>query len=112
MPYPTGVFGVALQRGEGERVAAVFYSIVMTINAVAWTAVWLYGSGRRRLLASSFPEDQRRMATAMFTSGTLIYLLTIVVAFVNAYACLAAHGALAAYYGLDPLSRWVSRLTE
>src|SRR5438046_848423 len=36
VPYPTGVFGEALQRGHGERVAAVFYSIVMTINAFAW----------------------------------------------------------------------------
>jgi hypothetical protein len=42
----------------------------------------------------------------------VIYLLTIVVALVNAYACLAVHGALAVYYALDPLARWVSRLTE
>ena len=32
VPYPTGIFGEALQRGEGERVAAVFYSIVMTVE--------------------------------------------------------------------------------
>jgi len=32
VPYPTGVFGEALQRGEGERVAAVFYSIIMTMT--------------------------------------------------------------------------------
>src|SRR5262249_10830530 len=28
LPYPTGIFGEALQRGEGERTAAVFYSLV------------------------------------------------------------------------------------
>ena len=33
IPYPTQVFGEALQRGEGEKVAAVFYSVVMTLNA-------------------------------------------------------------------------------
>jgi uncharacterized membrane protein len=112
LPYPTQVFGEALQRGEGERVAAVFYSILMTCNAVAWAALWLYGSSRRRLLGDGFPEEQRRTATVSFTFGTLIYLATIVIGLLNAYVCLAVHGALAVYYALDPLSRWVSRLTE
>ena len=112
VPYPTGIFGEALYRGESERVAAVFYSLVMTVNAIAWVAVWLYGSARRRLLVPSFPEDQRRTATMLFTAGPVIYAGTIVIALVNAYACLALHGALAVYYALDPLSRWVSRFTE
>ena len=112
VPYPTGVFGEALQRGEGERVAAVFYSVVMTVNAFAWAALWLYGSSRRRLLGDAFPEDQRRTATVLFTIGPVIYAFTIVVALINAYACLAVHGALAVYYALDPLNRWVQRFTE
>jgi uncharacterized membrane protein len=112
IPYPTQVFGEALQRGEGERVAAVFYSIVMTLNAVTWAALWLYGSSRRRLLGEDFPEEQRRTASVLFTFGTVIYLGTIVVALINAYVCLAVHGALAVYYALDPLSRWVSRFTD
>jgi hypothetical protein len=48
----------------------------------------------------------------LFTFGTVIYLMTIVVGLINAYACLAVHGALAVYYALDPLSRWVARFTE
>jgi uncharacterized membrane protein len=112
VPYPTGIFGEALQRGEGQHVAAVFYSLVMTINAIAWTALWLYGSTHRRLLGDAFPEEQRRTATVLFSMGTVIYAGTIVVALINAYACLAVHGALAVYYALDPLSRWVSRFTE
>ena len=112
IPYPTGIFGQALQRGEGERVAAVVYSVTMTVNAVAWAVVWLYGSTRRRLLDDAFPEEQRRTATVLFTIGTGLYAVTIVVAIVNAYACLALHGALAIYYALDPLSRWISRFTE
>ena len=112
IPYPTGIFGQALQRGEGERVAAVVYSVAMTVNAVAWAALWLYGSSRRRLLDDAFPEAQRRTATVLFTIGSGIYALTIVVAVINAYVCLALHGALAVYYALDPLSRWISRFTE
>jgi uncharacterized membrane protein len=112
VPYPTAIFGEALQRGEGEHVAAVFYSLVITVNAIAWAALWLYGSGHRRLLGPAFPEDQRRTATALFMIGPPIYAGTIVIGLINAYACLAVHGALAVYYALDPLSRWVSRFTE
>jgi uncharacterized membrane protein len=112
VPYPTGLFGEALQRGEGERVAAVFYSVVMTLNAIAWTALWLYGSMHRRLLGHAFPEEQRRTATVLFTMGTGIYVGTIVIGVISPFACLAVHGALVVYYALDPLSRWVSRLTE
>jgi uncharacterized membrane protein len=113
VPYPTGVFGQALQRGQGERAAAVFYSIVMTVNALAWMALWLYGMSRRQLLRPDFPEDRRRMAMGVaFNIGSAFYLLTIVVALINAYACLALHGVLAVYYALDPLNRFVQRLTE
>jgi uncharacterized membrane protein len=112
VPYPTGIFGEALRRAEGARVAAVFYSLVMTVNAIAWTALWLYGSTHRRLLGPAFPEDQRRTATVLFTSGTFVYAATIVIGLINAYLCLAVHGALAVFYALDPLSRWVQRFTE
>jgi uncharacterized membrane protein len=112
LPYPTEVFGEALRRGEGERVAAVFYSLVMFVNAIGWTCLWLYGSSRRRLLGAEFPEAQRTTSTILFNAGAVIYAGTVLIGFVNAYACLAVHGALAVYYALDPLSRWVTRLTE
>jgi uncharacterized membrane protein len=109
IPYPTGIFGEALRRGEGERVAAVVYSVAMTLNAFAWAALWLYASTRRRLLADSFPETERATATVLFTIGPPLYSMSIIVAFINAYACLAFHAALALYYALDPLSRRAER---
>jgi uncharacterized membrane protein len=105
IPYPTGVFGEALREGHGARVAAVMYSITMALNAFAWSALWLYASGRRRLLDDAFPEDQRRPATVLFVIGCAFYTVSVGVAFLNAYACLAFHGLLALYYALDPLSR-------
>ena len=108
-PYPTGIFGEALKRGEGEEAAAVFYSVVLTLNACCWAGLWLYASGRRRLLDDSFPESQRAMATVLFTIGTVLYAVSIVIALFNAYVCLAYHGLLAVYYAFDPLTRWASR---
>jgi hypothetical protein len=37
------------------RLEAFSDRIVMTLNGMAWAALWLYGSSRRRLLADDFP---------------------------------------------------------
>ena len=105
IPYPTGVFGQALARGDGATAAAVAYSITMAVNAYVWAALWLYASTRRRLLVATFPESERMTATVLFTMGVGAYTLALVVAFINAYGCLAFHGLLAVYYALDPVSR-------
>lgn len=112
LPYPTGVLGKALQAGQGARTAAIVYSVTMAINALAWGALWIYASSNRRLLTSSFPEAQRRTATLAFTLGAVVYAVSIGVAFINAYACLAFHGALAVYYAFDPISRRANRQPE
>lgn len=109
LPYPTGVLGQALQKGEGEHTAAVIYSVTMAVNALAWGALWLYASSHRRLLKDSFPESRRRVATLAFIAGVGAYAVAIAVAFINAFACLAFHAVLAIYYALDPLSRRANR---
>ena len=108
IPYPTEVFGEALRRGEGARTAAIFYSVTMTINASMWACLWLYASIGRRRLSEQFPESQRFISTVLFVSGTAIYAVSIAIALVSPYACLAFHGALALYYAFDPISRRVA----
>jgi len=112
IPYPTGIFGEALRRGDGARTAAVAYSLTMAVNSYAWAALWLYASTGRRLLDESFPEDQRRPATLAFTSGPLLYTIAIGVALISGPACLAFHAALAGYYALDPMSRRTAAARE
>jgi uncharacterized membrane protein len=109
LPYPTQVFGTALREGSGERAAAVFYSATMAVNAVAWAIVWLYASTGRRLLVESFPEHSRRSATIAFTSGTVAYLVAVVIAFVSPVGSLVLQGVFAIYYALDPLTRRAQR---
>ena len=108
VPYPTGILGEAIRRGEGTQTAAIFYSVVMAVNAVFWAALWLYGSIGRRLLHDGFPEQERRGATVAFAVGGVVYTLAIGLAFVSAYAVLAFHALAALYYAVDPLSRHVS----
>jgi uncharacterized membrane protein len=105
LPYPTGVLGEALRRGEGARTAAVVYTATMAANAYCWSVLWIYASRGRRLLHAGFPEDQRRVATTAFTAGSVVYTLAIGIALVNAYASLVFHALMAVYYAVDPLSR-------
>lgn len=112
LPYPTGVLGQALAKGQGTRTAAVVYGVVMALNAYAWGALWVYASRHRRLLHSAFPEHERATATLLFTLGVLVYTLSVGMAFVNAYAFLALQGALAIYYAFDPISRRAARRGE
>jgi uncharacterized membrane protein len=105
LPFPTGILGQALARGQGERTAAVVYGVTMAANAYAWAALWLYASHRRRLLRSTFPEPERRVSTLLFTLGGVVYTAAVGVAFLSPYAFLALQAALAVYYAFDPLSR-------
>jgi uncharacterized membrane protein len=105
LPYPTGVLGEALAKGQSSTTAAIFYAVTMAVNSYAWSALWLYGSYHRRLLHASFPEEERKLATLLFTIGVVMYTLAIVVAFLNAYAFLALQAAFAIYYALDPVNR-------
>jgi uncharacterized membrane protein len=112
LPYPTGILGTALAQNQGTRVAAVLYSGTMVANSLAWAALWLWGSSRRRLLVTSFPEAERRMATLLFSAGTFCYAVTIAVAFLSPIASLACQGAFGAYYTLDPLGRRIGRRSK
>ena len=105
IPYPTGIFGEALRLGEGEKAAAVAYSIAMALNAYAWGAMWLYGSTNRRLLIPEFPEDQRRPATRTFLLGSVVYTAAIGVALISALRvpCVPRPGC--AVLRTDPLAR-------
>ncbi|HEX4060711.1 MAG TPA: TMEM175 family protein [Streptosporangiaceae bacterium] len=105
LPYPTGVLGEALAKGQGEQTAAVVYAVCMAVNSWAWGGLWLYGSHKRRLLHASFPEEERATATMLFTIGVIVYTLAVGVAFWNAYAFLALQAAFAIYYAIDPISR-------
>jgi uncharacterized membrane protein len=110
LPYPAGVLGQALARGQGAETAAVVYAVTMAVNAWAWSGLWLYGSHKRRLLHEDFPEAERGTATLMFTIGVAMYTLAIGVAFLNAYAFLILQGLFALYYAIDPITRRPSRV--
>ena len=47
LPYPTGVLGEALRKGEGTRVAAVVFAVTMAVIGSSWFAPRPRSSGSR-----------------------------------------------------------------
>ena len=107
IPYSTGVLGSALAtRREGARTAAVLYSATMAVDGLG-----VGGAGGSMpptiggCAQPAFPEEQRRTTTLLFTAGSVPYTVSVAVAFVSPYVCLAFHAVIAVYYALDPISR-------
>jgi hypothetical protein len=73
----------------------------MTAMGVSFNLIWLYLGRHRSLLEE--PLRTRGAAGVMLRAGigTVIYLATIVIAFINAYVCLALYAALAVFYVFD-----------
>jgi uncharacterized membrane protein len=105
IPFPAEVFGEALRTGTGERTAAVFFNVVISLDALAYSGLWLHSAKERRLLKDEFPEKLRRSSTRLFVAGTGVSIVGIGIAFFSPYACLAFDGAGVLFYAFDPLSK-------
>jgi uncharacterized membrane protein len=103
VPYPTEVFGEALQKGVGERAAAIFFGIAVTANALAFSWLWFYATKEGRQLNDRF-EKTRESPTFLFVSGTGVCLASIGVAFISPYASLGIVAVETLYYALDPIA--------
>jgi uncharacterized membrane protein len=98
-PFPTRVVAQHAQSDADRKAAAVLYGGTMTLTAICFFAVWIYGS--RRLLR---PEADRREAsgiTRSYLPGAPIYATATLVALVSPVASLIMYGAIALFYALS-----------
>ena len=77
----------------------------MAINAYVWGALSVYTSRNGRLLLPDLRPDGQPPPSWPFLLGTFLYTAAIAIALLDAFACLAFHGALALWYAFDPLGR-------
>jgi uncharacterized membrane protein len=108
VPYPTEVFGEALRTGVGERAAAVFFGIAVTLNSLAFAWLWFYATKEGRLLNDKFGKT-RESPTFLFVAGTGVCVASIGVAFISPYASLGIVAAETLYYALDPIAARLPR---
>jgi uncharacterized membrane protein len=98
-PFPTRVVAEHAQNASDRRAAALLYGTTMTITAICFFAVWIYGS--RRLLRPDADRREVSGITRSYLPGAPIYLIATLIAFVNSVASLVIFGALAVFYAIS-----------
>ena len=98
-PFPTRVVAEFARSDEDRRAAALLYGITMTITAILFFALWIYGS-RRALRPDADPRVVSGI-TRSYLPGAPLYATATVIAFANSTASLVIFGSLAVFYALS-----------
>ena len=98
-PFPTRVVAEHAKNGSDREAAAVLYGLTMTLTAICFFSVWIYGS--RRLLRPDADLREVDGITRSYLPGAPMYLLATLIAFVSPIASLIIFGALAIFYAIS-----------
>jgi uncharacterized membrane protein len=98
-PFPTRVVAQHAKSGGDREAAAVLYGATMTLTAICFFSVWMYGS--RRLLRPDADMREVSGITRSYLPGAPMYALATAIAFVSPIASLIIFGALAVFYAIS-----------
>src|SRR5436190_20968586 len=99
VPFPTRVVADHARSASDREAAALLYGTTMTITAILFFSVWIYGS--RRLLR---PDADRRDIsgnTRSYLPGAPTYATATLVALVSSTASLIMFAAIALFYAVS-----------
>lgn len=81
VPFPTKLVGEHIQSGpEPERVAVMFYGIVLMLMSILISVMWRYAV-RTSLVDPEIADDDVRAATKMLTPTIGFYVVALIVAY-------------------------------
>jgi uncharacterized membrane protein len=114
IPFPTRLLAEYLTSGSDGHTAAAVYSATMVAMSLAFSTLWVTITRDAGILHEHLDPGASRVALRRFGFGTIIYLATVGLSFVNAVATLAVHAALAIYYCFDqlPIGQAATRLHQ
>jgi uncharacterized membrane protein len=98
-PFPTRVVAEHAHTAADRKAAALLYGTTMTVTAICFFAVWMYGS--RRLLRDDADGREVSGITRSYLPGTPMYAGATLLAFVSPIASLIVFGLLAVFYALS-----------
>jgi TMEM175 potassium channel family protein len=98
-PFPTRVVADNAQDAGNRQAAAVLYGGTMTLTAICFFAVWIYGS--RRVLRPGTDMREVNGITRTYLPGAPTYALATALAFVNSALSLILFGAIALFYAIS-----------
>ena len=98
-PFPTRVVAEHAQDNADRKAAAVLYGATMTITAICFFAVWIYGS--RRLLRPDADKREVSGITRSYLPGAPTYATAMLIALVSPIASLIIYGVVAIFYAIS-----------
>ena len=98
-PFPTRVVADNAQDAGNRQAAAVLYGATMTLTAICFFAVWIYGS--RRLLRPGTDTREVNGITRTYLPGAPTYAVVTALAFVSSVLSLILFAAIALFYAIS-----------
>jgi uncharacterized membrane protein len=98
LPFTTAVLAEYLSEPKGRVIAVASYSATFVLIALAYNAVWWYAAAGGRLLDEGADREAVQTISRRYLIGPTAYAVSFGLAFVSAWASLAVHGLLAAFY--------------
>ncbi|MFI1097315.1 TMEM175 family protein [Streptomyces sp. NPDC020917] len=101
LPWPAAVVAAYLRDGKAAQVALAVYGLFMVFHALVFQAMWWHLTRTGHLFDERVDVEAARATRARFALGTVVYPVTVGLAFLSAPLTLAVHGLLAVYYAFN-----------
>lgn len=102
VPFPTALLAEYLDIPDraNQTTAAVVYSGLFVLIALAFNVMWWYIVRHPRLLLAHINTRLTSSITRRYRFGPILYLIALALAFVNVFASVALNVALAVFFAL------------
>jgi uncharacterized membrane protein len=101
VPFPTAVLAQYLGKPD-EKAAMMLYNGTYVVVAIFFNVLWRYAAGGCRLLGEAADVAEVNRISRQYAFGPLLYLVCLVLAYINVAASLALNVALAIFFALPP----------
>ena len=99
IPFATSTMAAYLKDGGADaHLAAALYSGVLLGAALSFSAIFSWSIRRDKRRHAPLPKEEARRALLRFGSGSLVYLVGILIAFVSAVATVVLIALVAVFY--------------
>jgi uncharacterized membrane protein len=93
LPFPTKLMAEAINNSESERVAVMFYGLVLFAISAVMSLMWRHVASNRDLIAEGVPDEEIEWISRESTPNMAFYVAVVLVAIVAPQV--AAFGYLA-----------------
>jgi uncharacterized membrane protein len=106
IPWPTQLLAQFISAGNrNASIATAVYSFVMMLIGLVFTSQWWYLTRHPELMVDGVTPPQLRRSLRLSWVSPVVYAVTIALAFVSPYICIAIYVGLAVYFARGPSAK-------